>query len=176
MQTALNADFIEFAFKGPRGFYLGFNTPWRLEDNFKWASLLIVCNFIGVYNAFNERVSGYGYLDNSHWPLKDDEVCISVANKNSALLTSSTWVCAILKLTCGIVLVRFVWAMATGISKQAAHLGTRNYQKGWEKSVLEWTHKPRNRNEIVQIYLDDHTNPRDKSTINQFISKRLFWK
>ena len=41
----------------------------------------ISVNRVQFHNAFNNRASGYGDSDDCHWPMKDDEVCISVANQ-----------------------------------------------------------------------------------------------
>ena len=41
----------------------------------------IPVNRVQFHNAFNNRASGYGDLDDCLWPMKDDKVCISVANK-----------------------------------------------------------------------------------------------
>ena len=125
--------------------------------------------FLGAHNAFNNRASGYGDLDDCHWPMKGDEVCISVANQEFSFTDQLNMGVRHLEID--------LWNCFGKI--RMSH-GNENFKIGcspWDKEltegmseISEWTQKPRNRNEIIQIYFDDHTNPRDKSTINQFIT------
>ena len=151
--------FHRICFQGTARIFLGFNTPWRLEDNFKWASLLIVCNFIGVYNAFNERVSGYGYLDDSHWPLKDDEVCISVANQEFSFtdqlnlglrhLEIDLWNCfGKVRMSHGngdFKTGRSSWdkELSEGMREISIRVDSQAQEQEWNSSNLpRWSHKP----------------------------------
>ena len=124
--------------------------------------------FVGAHNAFNNRASGYGDLDDCQWPVKDDEVCISVANQEFSFTDQLNMGVRHLELDLWNCFGKIRMSHGNGDFKIGCSPWDKELTEGMSE-ISEWTQKPRNRNEIIQIYFDDHTNPRDKSTINQII-------
>ena len=124
--------------------------------------------FLGAHNAFNNRASGYGDLDDCQWPVKDDEVCISVANQEFSFTDQLNMGVRHLEIDLWNCFGKIRMSHGNGDLKIGCSPWDKELTEGMTE-ISEWTQKPRNRNEIIQIYFDDHTNPRDKSTINQII-------
>lgn len=127
--------------------------------------------FLGSHNAFNNRASGYGIFDDCDWPLKDQGVCISLANQEFSFtdqlnmgvrhLEIDLWGCfGAIHMSHGDddfkILSCFPWdeKFTDGI-----------------REISEWQKMSRNMNEIIQIYLDDHTTFKNDGEINQSIQR-----
>ena len=124
---------------------------------------------LGSHNAYNNRASGYGDLDDCHWPLKENEVCISLANQEFSFTD---------QLNMG---VRFfeidLWHCFGDVRMSHANLKLHVGCAPWDrklgegmKEFADWMRKPRNRDEVIQLFFEDHTNG-DNDLINNIIGK-----
>ena len=126
--------------------------------------------FLGAHNALNNRASGYGDLDDCHWPLKSDDVCISLANQEFSFTD---------QLNIGVHHLEVdLWKCFGNIRMSHGNgqlnLGCSPWDKEFTermKEISDWTQKFGNRNEIIRIYFDDHTSNRDERTIDTAIKQ-----
>lgn len=130
--------------------------------------------FLGAHNAFNNKASGYGIFDNCDWPIKANGLwCIALANQEFSLTDQLNMGVRHLEID--------LWSCFGAI--HMSH-GTSDFKMlgcfPWDekfsdgiKEISEWTKTPKNRNEIIQLFLDDHTTHKDDREINEVI-KRYF--
>lgn len=125
---------------------------------------------LGAHNSFNNRASGYGDLDDCHWPLRANDVCISLANQEFSFTD---------QLSMGIRHFEIdLWEcfgkirMSHGNSRMK--LGCLPWDKEFTegmKEISDWTKKSGNRNEIIEIHFDDHTTDSQDWSINHDIKE-----
>ena len=125
---------------------------------------------LGAHNSYNNRASGYGDLDDCHWPLRIDDVCISLANQEFSFTDQLNMGVRNLEID--------LWDCFGKI--RMSH-GNKEMKVGclpWDKEFIDgmkelsdWTRKSENRNEILEIYFDDHTTDSADWRINHAIKK-----
>ena len=126
--------------------------------------------FLGSHNAFNNRASGYGDLDDCHWPLKYDDVCISLANQEFSFTDQLNMGVRHLEVDLWNCFGKIRMSHGNGELNLGCSPWDKEFIEGMEE-ISEWTKKSKNRNEIIQIYFDDHTSARDDSAINHAIKQ-----
>ena len=125
---------------------------------------------LGAHNSYNNRASGYGDLDDCHWPHQTDDVCIALANQEFSFTD---------QLNMGVRNMEIdLWKCFDKI--RMSH-GNQNFLVGcfpWDaefadgmKEISDWTNKHENRNEVLEILFDDHTTRQEDSSINQVIEQ-----
>ena len=127
---------------------------------------------LAAHNSYNNRASGYGYLDDCQWPLREDDVCISLANQEFSFTD---------QLNMGIRHLEIdLWACFGKIRMSHGNNGIMFGCWPWDKELTEglkeisdWTRKSENRNEIVAIYFEDHTSDSQDWSINHAIKEHF---
>ncbi|XP_078384500.1 uncharacterized protein LOC144666934 [Oculina patagonica] len=125
---------------------------------------------LGAHNSYNNRASGYAHLDDCHWPLREDDVCISLANQEFSFTDQLNMGVRHLEID--------LWECFGKI--RMSH-GNSDIMFGcwpWDneftegiKEISDWTRKSENRNEIIEIHFDDHTNDSQDWSINHAIKE-----
>ena len=126
---------------------------------------------LGSHNSQNNRASGHGNLDTCHWPLRPDDVwCISLANQEFSFTD---------QLNMGVRNIEIdLWDCFGKIRMSHCSrwmkLGCSPWDKEFAEGIREisdWTRKSENRNEIIEIYLDDQTTESADWPIDQAIKQ-----
>ena len=125
---------------------------------------------LGAHNSYNNRASGYGDLDDCHWPLRTDDVCISLANQEFSFTDQLNMGVRNLEID--------LWDCFGKIRMSHGNMEMKVGCLPWDKEFTEgmkeisdWTHKSENRNEIIEIFFDDHTTESADWPINHAIKK-----
>ena len=125
---------------------------------------------LGAHNSFNNRASGYGDLDDCHWPLRADDVCISLANQEFSFTDQLKMGVRNLEIDLWDCFGKIRMSHGNGEMKVGCLPWDREFTDGM-KEISDWTRKSRNRNEILEIYFDDHTTESADRPINHAIEK-----
>lgn len=128
--------------------------------------------FLGAHNAFNNRASGYGDLDDCHWPIKADEVCISLANQEFSFTDQLNMGVRHLEID----LWNCFGKIRMSHGNEELKLGCSPWDKELTEGMMEiedWTRKSRNKNEIILLFFDDHTTSHDDQAINRVIEQHV---
>lgn len=126
--------------------------------------------FLGAHNAYNNRASGYGDLDDCHWPLKADDVCISLANQEFSFTDQLNMGVRHLEVDLWKCFGKIRMSHGNGELNLGCSPWDREFTEGM-KEISDWTQKSKNRNEIIQIFFDDHTSDHDDWAINHAIKQ-----
>ena len=126
--------------------------------------------FLGAHNAFNNRASGYGDLDDCHWPLKTHDVRISLANQEFTFTDQLNMGVRHLEVDLWNCFGKIRMSHGNGELNLGCSPWDKEFIEGM-KEISDWTQTFENRNEIIQIYFDDHTSNRDEHTIDTAIKQ-----
>ncbi|PFX28165.1 hypothetical protein AWC38_SpisGene7108 [Stylophora pistillata] len=125
---------------------------------------------LGAHNSYNNRASGYGDLDDCHWPHRADDVCIAFANQEFSFTDQLNMGMRNMEID--------LWKCFNKIrmshGNQNFLLGCVPWDKEFEdgmKEISDWTKKHENQNEILEIFFEDHTTREEDSSINQVIEE-----
>jgi len=136
---------------------------------------VINVQFLGAHNSQNNRASGFGRLDGCHWPPRADDVwCISLANQEFSFTDQLNMGVRNLEIDLWDCFGKIRMSHASGKKKLGCLPWDKEFTEGM-KEISDWTRKPKNKNEIIEIYLDDHTTQSADWTINHAI-KEYFGK
>lgn len=125
---------------------------------------------LGAHNSFNNRASGYGDLDDCHWPLRTDDVCISLANQEFSFTDQLNMGIRNLEIDLWKCFGKIRMSHGNSDLKLGCLPWDKEMQDGM-KEISDWTRKSGNRNEIIEIYFDDHTSNSEDWSINHAIKK-----
>ena len=123
---------------------------------------------LGAHNSFNNRASGYGDLDDCHWPLQADDVCISLANQEFSFTDQLNMGIRHLEIDLWKCFGKIRMSHGSSELKLGCLPWDKEFTEGM-KEISDWTRKSENRNEIVAIYFDDHTSDSQDWSINHAI-------
>ena len=126
--------------------------------------------FLGAHNAFNNRASGYGDLDDCHWPIKTDEVCISLANQEFSFTDQLNMGVRHLEIDLWNCFGKIRMSHGNGDLKLGCFPWDKELTEGM-KEISDWTQKKRNKDEIIMFLFDDHTTSHDDQAINHVIEQ-----
>ena len=125
---------------------------------------------LGAHNSFNNRASGYGDLDDCHWPHRTDDVCIALANQEFSFTDQFNMGVRHIEID--------LWECFGKIRMSHGNKGMKLGCFPWDKEladgmkeISDWTKKYENRNEILEIHFDDHTTDKEDSSINNVIQQ-----
>ena len=125
---------------------------------------------LGAHNSYNNRASGYGDLDDCHWPLRTDDVCISLANQEFSFTDQLNMGVRNLEIDLWNCFGKIRMSHGNKELKVGCLPWDKEFTEGM-KEISDWTRKSENRNEIIEIYFDDHTTESADLPINHAIKK-----
>ncbi len=125
---------------------------------------------LGAHNSFNNRASGYGDLDDCHWPLRADDVCISLANQEFSFTDQLNMGVRHLEIDLWDCFGKIRMSHGNSEMKLGCLPWDKEFTEGM-KEISDWTRKSENRNEIIEIHFDDHTSNSQDLSINNAIKK-----
>ena len=125
---------------------------------------------LGAHNSYNNRASGYGDLDDCHWPLRTDDVCISLANQEFSFTDQLNMGVRNIEIDLWDCFGKIRMSHGNNEMKVGCLPWDKEFTEGM-KEISNWTRKSENRNEIVEIYFDDHTTESADWPINHAIKK-----
>ena len=130
---------------------LALKTQWELQVD----APLNHIQMLGAHNAFNNRASGYGDLDDCPWPPPYRGICVSLANQELSFtdllnigiqsLEIDPWYCY----------GKIRMSHSYGVHFLGCMPWDRELEDGL-KEIAAWANSPENTGKIIQIYFDDH--------------------
>lgn len=126
--------------------------------------------FLGAHNAFNNRASGYGDLDDCHWPITMHDVCISLANQEFSFTDQLNMGVRHLEVDLWNCFGKIRMSHGNSDLKLGCSPWDKEFTDGM-KEISDWTQNSKNRNEIIQVFFDDHTSRHDDQEINRVIKQ-----
>ena len=123
---------------------------------------------LGAHNSYNNRASGYGDLDDCHWPLRTDDVCISLANQEFSFTDQLNMGVRNLEIDLWDCFGKIRMSHGNKEMKVGCLPWDKEFTDGM-KEISDWARKSKNTNEIIEIYLDDKTTGNADWTINHAI-------
>ena len=126
---------------------------------------------LGSHNSQNNRASGHGNFDGCHWPLRADDVwCISLANQEFSFTDQLNMGVRSLEIDLWECFGKIRMSHCSEWMKLGCSPWDKEFAEGL-KEISDWTRKSKNRNEIIEIYLDDKTTEEATWTINNAIKQ-----